>query len=48
MPPPHNDASLAEKIYNLLEEWEIDKKVFSIALDNASVNDMCVVNLKPK
>jgi hypothetical protein len=43
MPPPHNDASLAENIYNLLEEWEIDKKVFSITLDNASANDLCVI-----
>jgi hypothetical protein len=24
------------------------KKVFFITLDNASVNDLCVVNLKPK
>jgi hypothetical protein len=30
MPPPHNDASLAKKIYSLLEEWEIDKMVLSI------------------
>jgi hypothetical protein len=48
MPPPHNGASLAEKICSLLEEWGIDKKVFSITLDNASANDLCVVNLKPK
>jgi hypothetical protein len=46
--PPHNGASLAKKIYSLLEEWKIDKKVFSITLDNASTNDLCVVNLKPK
>jgi hypothetical protein len=26
----------------------IDKKVFFITLDNASANDLCVVNLKPK
>jgi hypothetical protein len=48
MSPPHNGASLAEMIYRLLEEWGIDKKVFSITLDNASANDLCVVNLKPK
>jgi hypothetical protein len=48
MPPPHNGASLAEKIYSLLVEWGIDKNVFSITLGNASVNDLCVVNLKPK
>jgi hypothetical protein len=27
MPPPDNGASLAEKIYRLLEELEIDKKI---------------------
>jgi hypothetical protein len=48
MPPPHNSASLAKKICSLLEEWGIDKNVFSITLDNASVNELCVVNLKPK
>jgi hypothetical protein len=48
MPPSHNDASLIEKIYSVLKECEIDKKVFSITLDNVSTNDLCVVNLKPK
>jgi hypothetical protein len=48
MPPLHNGASLVEKIYSLLEEWMIDKKIFSIILYNSSANDLCVVNLKPK
>jgi hypothetical protein len=43
MPPPHNDISLCEKTYNLLEEWGIETKVFSITLDNASSNDVYVV-----
>jgi hypothetical protein len=33
---------------SLLEEWGIDKNVFSITLCNVSANDLCVVNLKPK
>jgi hypothetical protein len=48
MPPPHNGASLAKKIYDLLQEWGIDKKIFSLTLDNASSNDLCVENLKAK
>jgi hypothetical protein len=48
IPPPHNGVSLVEKIYSLLEEWGIDKNVFSITLDNVFENDLCVVNLKPK
>jgi hypothetical protein len=42
MPPPYNDISLCEKTYNMLEEWGIETKVFSITLDNASSNDVCV------
>ena len=48
MPPPHNGVSLAQKIYDLLQEWRIDKRIFSLTLDNASANDLCVENLKPK
>jgi len=42
MPPPHNNISLCEKTYNMLEERGIETKVFSITLDNASSNDICV------
>jgi hypothetical protein len=35
-------------ILNLLQEWGIDKKIFTITLDNASVNDHCVELLKQK
>jgi hypothetical protein len=45
MPLPYNGASLVEKIYSLLEKW---KNIFSITLDNASANDLYVMNLKPK
>jgi hypothetical protein len=46
MPPPHNDISLCEKTYNMLEEWGIETKNFTITLDNASSNDVCVGLLK--
>jgi hypothetical protein len=42
MPPPHNGISLCEKTYNMLEEWGIETKVFTITLNNASSNDVCV------
>jgi hypothetical protein len=48
MPPPHNSTCLAEKVDDLLQEWGIDKKIFSLTLDNASANDSCVDKLKPK
>ena len=46
MPPPHNGISLFEKIYNLLCEWGIENKVFSVTLDNASSNDTSVDMLR--
>ncbi|XP_059436041.1 zinc finger BED domain-containing protein RICESLEEPER 2-like [Corylus avellana] len=48
MPPPHNGISLSDVIYNLLQEWGIENKIFSITLDNASSNDSCVGFLKEK
>ncbi|XP_025652376.1 zinc finger BED domain-containing protein RICESLEEPER 2-like [Arachis hypogaea] len=46
MPPPHTGFELSSKIFTLLTKWKIDKKIFSITLDNASSNDTCVEHLK--
>ncbi|XP_071907838.1 zinc finger BED domain-containing protein RICESLEEPER 3-like [Coffea arabica] len=40
MPPPHGDPILAEKVIDLLRDWAVEKKVFTITLDNASYNDV--------
>jgi hypothetical protein len=48
MPPPHNGNALSDMILNLLQEWRIDKKIFTITLDNASANDRCAELLKQK
>ncbi|KAK3221340.1 hypothetical protein Dsin_008365 [Dipteronia sinensis] len=45
-PPPHDGVSLADKVKSLLFEWGIDKRIFSITLDNASSNNSLVHNLK--
>ena len=39
LPPPHNGMSVAVHLLESLKEWGVDKKVFSITLDNASSND---------
>ena len=46
MPTPHTGVALAEKILSLLCEWGIEKRIFSLTVDNASSNDVCVVMLK--
>ena len=45
-PPPHTGVAIAEKISGLIKNWGIEKKLFSITLDNASSNDVCVGLLK--
>ncbi|KAG7588913.1 Ribonuclease H-like superfamily [Arabidopsis suecica] len=39
MPPPHSGFELAKKVLSCLEDWGIEKKIFSLTLDNASAND---------
>ncbi|KAJ4831627.1 hypothetical protein Tsubulata_044752 [Turnera subulata] len=46
MPTPHTGLALAEKITSFLVDWGIEKKVFTITLDNASNNDCSVDMLR--
>lgn len=39
MDPPHSGVELAKRVHIILIDLGIDKKVFSITLDNASAND---------
>lgn len=44
IPPPHTGVNLCEKIYSLFLDWGIEKKFFTMTLDNASSN-ACFINL---
>ena len=48
MEPPHSGFELAKKVYDCLKDWGIDRKVFSLTLDNASANDNMQDILKEK
>ena len=48
MPPPHMGTLLSEKILSFLEEWGIEKKIYSITLDNAPNNGNCQDFIKKK
>ncbi|EOA13231.1 hypothetical protein CARUB_v10026257mg [Capsella rubella] len=37
--PPHTGEALATKIHECLRDWGIEKKVFTLTLDNATAND---------
>ncbi|CAB81093.1 AT4g05510 [Arabidopsis thaliana] len=39
MLPPHTGDALASKIHECLKEWGIEKKVFTLTLDNATANN---------
>lgn len=39
MPPPYTGIDLAMKILEVWKEWGVERKVFSLTLDNASNND---------
>ena len=46
VPPPRGGVILAERLLGLLKEWGIEKRVFTITLDNVSYNDTLVSHLK--
>ena len=46
MYPPHTEIEMDVVIYDCLKEWNKDKKVFSITLDNATANDILQTILK--
>ena len=37
--PPHTGGAIAMKIVELLKDWGLEKRVFSVTVDNASSND---------
>ena len=39
MQPPHNGHDLSLKVLECLKYWGIERKIFSITLDDASSND---------
>ena len=46
MKPPHSSITLEAIVFDCLKQWGIDKKIFFITLDNASVNDSMLEHLK--
>ncbi|KAK8559040.1 hypothetical protein V6N12_042328 [Hibiscus sabdariffa] len=45
-PPPHDGESIYKFVKKMLCEWGLEKKAFTITLDNASANDKMVKRLK--
>jgi Domain of unknown function (DUF4413)/BED zinc finger len=45
VPPPHSAIALCDVIYDMLKQWGIEKKIFSITMDNALNMDNMQENL---
>lgn len=46
IPPPRTGLDIADGIHKCLKEWEIEDKIFTISVDNASYNDTALRRLK--
>ncbi|CAN1801898.1 Zinc finger BED domain-containing protein RICESLEEPER 2 [Linum perenne] len=46
VPPPHTGIVLADALQKCLVAWDVESKIWSITLDNASNNDVAVRHLK--
>ncbi|KAJ1687971.1 hypothetical protein LUZ63_019361 [Rhynchospora breviuscula] len=45
LPSPHTGKHIAQAIHELLVLWNLDKKAFSLVLDNSSANDASITEL---
>jgi hypothetical protein len=45
LPSPHTGKHISEAIYDKWVQWNLDKKVFCLVLDNASSNDAAIRDL---
>ncbi|KAK9669809.1 hypothetical protein RND81_13G155700 [Saponaria officinalis] len=46
LPPPRKGRDIANCIFKCLKEWDIENKVFTVSVDNATANDTCIQVLK--
>ncbi|KAG5549388.1 hypothetical protein RHGRI_014663 [Rhododendron griersonianum] len=46
VPPPHNGVIISDALYKCLVDWEIENKVATITINNASYNDVALKILK--
>ncbi|KAJ1703119.1 hypothetical protein LUZ63_002898 [Rhynchospora breviuscula] len=45
LPSPHTGKHIAQAIHDQLVLWNLDKKAFSLELDNSTANDACITVL---
>jgi hypothetical protein len=45
LPCPHTGKQICQGIYDRLVLWNLDKRTFSLVLDNSAANDVCIKEL---
>ncbi|KAL0345583.1 UNVERIFIED_CONTAM: Zinc finger BED domain-containing protein RICESLEEPER 1 [Sesamum radiatum] len=46
IPPPRRGLEIADTIWRCLKDWDIQSKIHTISVDNASANDSAIYHLK--
>ncbi|KAL2898298.1 Zinc finger BED domain-containing protein RICESLEEPER 2, partial [Bienertia sinuspersici] len=46
IPPPRKGKDIANCMFKCLKDWEIENKVFTVSVDNATANDSCIQIMK--
>ncbi|XP_058722747.1 zinc finger BED domain-containing protein RICESLEEPER 2-like [Vicia villosa] len=46
VPPPRRGVDITDAIFKCLKDWGIENKIFSVSVDNALYNDICLKELK--
>ncbi|GJT00350.1 zinc finger BED domain-containing protein RICESLEEPER 2-like protein [Tanacetum coccineum] len=46
IPPPHRGIDISDALYKCFQEWDIENKIYSSSMDNASSNDNAIKNLR--
>ncbi|XP_038678375.1 zinc finger BED domain-containing protein RICESLEEPER 2-like [Tripterygium wilfordii] len=46
VPPPRGGVDIVDALFKCMNEWGIENKIYSIAVDNASYNDVAIRTLK--
>ncbi|KAJ4816636.1 Zinc finger BED domain-containing protein DAYSLEEPER [Rhynchospora pubera] len=48
MPYPHTGEAIAKLIEQILIDWKLDRRIFTLTLDNCSANDNAITHLERK
>jgi hypothetical protein len=48
VPTPHTGKIISDVLYEVLQDWQIEKKVLTMTLDNCTTNDNLICSMQDK